>query len=1046
MCAPSEATILSVTTIRSPKPTMFEFEYRQTPMPPDAVRDEQRRLVEVRQQADDVTNALLRRPAIGTSARHEHESARASSPDHGSRADAATERGGDHRVDRAVIPGLRALREMAAALETLHRGAVLGGADQSTDYQRTAHISAQSLDRAALLLRNPALRNHAHAGQTVPVLQQLSTQLRVMSAHRLTELAQTDEAAALAEPVVVAACLVESQREPEPLDALLRYVRATNSTDLAMTETALSRAALRTLQIDQNYEMPINQRSRCARGADLAALATEVHELRRLAGTGRASIEAVERRQDWSRYAISSANPISTEGTDDDHIAAVRRNAALGLPESVGQALWRLVVPSETHRRIFFTREFTDALFAQHIGDNGVLNEAALQQCNVASILLRERNVLAQYRRSAWWQHLNDAEFAQQAAAVTARFEFPSSAFERAPGRGLRRRITLDPRLVEAITNWQAWHRREAAVSWGLLAQRDLELLGIMLPAATAETPTVAAAASEVAEESAADQRGVAAELRSGIHDRISTLAGAHRADDRAHAHATGRHSRRRPPRSRHPATDVVPAPSATIENTAAAANAQLESYLVATVRPTMAAVPGWSPAQSVRRSDEPTIAWAMRIVAALTEVVGDHAHTADAAAAATLREMGLVLGTGPLIREGWDARLTGSGPTGAGHAEREAARAAIAAGLPAPPLATVEERAATIEPQLQSFREKLQHLLTLIGPPLSSRPPQPSVAFAAIRTASAAGDLVPPPLVRHRWRATWPTLPAQDGTLAQARAWLAALRTALGTTTREIAITQSYAEHIVNTNPDAVMVDLNLTGIEITNNNGNALPRSDMHLDPVFALQMARFLGWLSGQGVVRMWTSGFLRNAMSAQDTHPMGMACDVTGFTFAENNTVIHLRSGLPARVRAEPLPTSPAPLHRRDDADSSQRDTTEHAGGDDGHSDWFDHSSMLNGRSHAHILMGIAAQMTHYFDRIVGPGHNPEHMNHFHVETSPGGARADGLRLLAMSSESTHLSETARHAADARNNAWDTQVEPLPLLPPHTAAVTTPDSDD
>ena len=836
--------------------------------------------------------------------------------------------------------------------------------------------------------------------------------------------------------------LVESLQPPESLETILSGVRATNSTVLIATETALSRAALHGLDLERNYEFPLNERSRCARGIDLARIANEVRQLRRLAGTGRATVEDVERRQDWSRYALTSDHPISTVGTDADRVSAVSRNAALGFSPAVIQALWRVVVPGETHRRSFFTREFTDALFDQGIGENGVLTEAALQRLHIAEAFLHDSNPAAHYRNSDFWQNMPDAEFETVAAAVARRFEGFATSLQRAHSRRAPRRITVDPQLALAIANWQVWNRRGETVQWGFLDRADVELLGIATttPLATdadASVTPATDAATDIAADTLAATRLTATELRSGLHERLSTLVSARRAEAQAHRRSTVR-----PRRGRGHAESVTLEETPSVVS-AAVAEAQLVEYVETVVRPTMATIGSWSPAQSVRRSEEPVVAWTNRIVVALGEFIGDNAHSADEAATVALRDMGILLGEGALVREGWDARLSGSGPTGRGHAEREAARAAAAAGLPVPHIMSVEERATELEPQLRTFREGLQRLLAVVVPALRQRPPQTDVAIAAIREASSSGELAPPTLVRHVWRATWPSLPAQDGTLAQARAWQSALQTALRTSTRELAITESYEERIVNTNPDAVMVDLNLLGVEITNNNGNALPRSDMHLDPVFALQMARFVSWLSSQGVIRMWTSGFLRNAMSAQDTHPMGMACDVTGFTFAEQHTVIHLRSGLPARTSPAPADHA-APTHAAPTPELSA--PNENAGGDDGHSDWFDHTSMLNGRSHAHIMMGIAAQMTNYFDRIIGPGHNPEHMNHFHVETSPGGPRADGLRLFAMSSESTHLSEVARHAADARDANWDANIEPLPLLAPRHGGDETSESDE
>lgn len=624
--------------------------------------------------------------------------------------------------------------------------------------------------------------------------------------------------------------LVDSLQPPESLETILSSVRATNSIVLVATETALSRAALHGLDLERNYEFPLNERSRCARGVDLAGIANEVRHLRRLAGTGRATLEDVERRQDWSRYALSSDHPISTVGTDADRVSAVSRNAALGFSPAVIQALWRVVVPGETHRRSFFTREFTDALFDQSIGENGVLTEAALQRLNIAEGFLQHSNPAAHYRNSEFWQSMPDAEFETVAAAVVRRFEASATSLQRAHSRRAPRRITLEPQLALAIANWQVWHRRGEPVQWGFLDRADVELLGIATttPVATdadaSETPATEAP-TDTAADTLADARHTATELRSGMHERLSTLVSAHRAETQAHRPVR--------PRRRHGHAESVTREEIPSVVSVAVAEAQLAEYVEAVVRPTMATIGSWSPAQSVRRSEEAVVAWSNRIVVALSEFIGDNAHSADEAATVALRDMGILLGEGALVREGWDARLSGSGPTGLGHAEREAARAAAADGLPVPHIMSVEERATQLEPQLRTFREGLQRLLEVVVQALRERPPQTDVAMAAIREASRRKVLVPPTLVRHVWRATWPSLPAQDGTLAQARAWQTALQTALRTSTRELAITESYEERIVNTNPDAVMVDLNLLGVEITNNNGNALPRSDMHLDP---------------------------------------------------------------------------------------------------------------------------------------------------------------------------------------------------------------------
>ncbi|MBZ0236843.1 MAG: hypothetical protein K8M05_31230, partial [Deltaproteobacteria bacterium] len=326
---------------------------------------------------------------------------------------------------------------------------------------------------------------------------------------------------------------------------------------------------------------------------------------------------------------------------------------------------------------------------------------------------------------------------------------------------------------------------------------------------------------------------------------------------------------------------------------------------------------------------------------------------------------------------------------------------------------------------------------------------PRLQAALAAIgdHLGDGASDpLDPPPdLIRHSLTVRWPRPPsgASDWSqvLSEARAWhgvfsglLARGRRGGGSpTTIEQAerMTSGYEGGIVNVNRDAVYVDLHQSGVEVTNNAGNALTPGEtstrregdsdgdlsMHLDPVFARNMLRFLQAMAGQGVTRMWTAGFLRSAMSPADTHPMGMACDITGFTFSDG-TIIHLRSGYPARAG-----------HDRDDIRS-------------GESDWFDYADHMGSRTHAEVMMGIARAMTSYFDRIIGPGANAAHMGHFHVENSPNAeamARRRGAHELhAVSAHSTHVPDFMRDTAERRDESWDEGVEPIPLTDPRAEA--------
>ncbi len=834
--------------------------------------------------------------------------------------------------------------------------------------------------------------------------------------------------------------------EPEPLAELLAAIRATNATELPATARALSRPALRGARPDRVYQFPLAHTARRARGADLQAIADEVQRLSRRA-SGR--IEEVERRQDWSRYEIRE--PLAE--VEDGEVEAVRLNARLGFTPAIIQALWRRVVPGETHRRTVFTRTFTDALRDRGYSTTGVLDEPTVRQVDVAQALTLARGAAQHYTQGEPWSTYSDEEFEHVRDAVVAALGVPPDSLRRAApaaeaeaeaeapraggrrdgrGRGRRRgrargpATTATTEFLHAVVNWQAWNRRtDATVRWGCLTATDIERFaapigplrstagsagGDATPTAEDAAPAEGAApaaegaprAGEGADPAADGAAGSAPAadptvtsqqraLMVGFRDQIEDLQEEMGSEARAAA-AARRPARRRRGAPEAPAEPYVPpSPSA---------SERLVTHLETVVLPRMASsgISTWSPAQVVRRGSEAVTPWANRVRSALSRALNDSdPDVADRAATAELEREGVLTGAAPLRREGWDRRL---------HRRRTTEDGSEVDVAP-------EERAPEVRRQLGDYRA----LLTRLRGPLDTaiRARDVDGMRSALRAIADAYPQVthPPELVRHRWRATWPPAPATDGNdgeiTSSAGRWRSALGQALGTADREHGLTGGYAERIVNYNPDAVYVDLNRTGVEVTNNHGNLLPASDMHLDPVFALRMTNFLNWLAGQGVTRMWTSGFLRSAMSPQDTHPMGMACDITGFTFSDG-TIIHLRSGLPNRGGGG----------ARDEAPPR------------GHSDWFDHEDRMGERTHAQIMMGIAYRMTAYFDRIVGPGHNPEHMNHFHVELSPGGGRRDGLRLMAQSSESTHLSGTARSAADARDSHWDDHIEPLPLL--------------
>jgi hypothetical protein len=370
------------------------------------------------------------------------------------------------------------------------------------------------------------------------------------------------------------------------------------------------------------------------------------------------------------------------------------------------------------------------------------------------------------------------------------------------------------------------------------------------------------------------------------------------------------------------------------------------------------------------------------------------------------------------------------------------------------------EDRVEDVRAALRNYRTLVERLDAPLGAALghvSRRPteeeraavlPQLTAALQAITPhlgEGASDPLDPPPaLIRHSLTVSWPRPPSGatewDAALREARAWHGVFSRLLarggrgGSSPTSIdaaeRMTSSYEGGIVNVNRDAVYVDLHRSGVEVTNNAGNALTPAEtsthhegdsdgdlsMHLDPVFALNMLHFLQAMAAQGVTRMWTAGFLRSAMSPADTHPMGMACDITGFTFSDG-TIIHLRSGYPARAGTD-----------RTDIHS-------------GESDWFDYTDHMGSRTHADVIMGIARVMPTYFDRIIGPGANSAHMGHFHVENSPNAeaqARRRGAHELhVVSAHSTHVPDFMRDTADRRDRTWDDGTEPIPLDPPPDA---------
>ncbi|MBK7074990.1 MAG: DUF4157 domain-containing protein [Myxococcales bacterium] len=830
----------------------------------------------------------------------------------------------------------------------------------------------------------------------------------------------------------------------EPLATLEGLLQRSTVAQLAATKAAIP-ARLRTRAPAGVYALAIAGAVHHAAAADLGAIFRIASERSRITG------DAAEARQDWGRYELGGAE---LSERDDTAIAAVARNDALGLHSRVITALWEVVLHAP-HPHPFFTRTLTDAMRAQGVPD-GVLDGASIRRLHLGEVLAAFDR---RHPRPPVLAGLTDAQVATLGAALGA----PAGAITRtetARRRGAPQvEVTITAAFAAAAAAWQAWHLRGTDRSpTGHLTAEDLAALGV----------TTAAAASDAAAPDAAitapDPDGAAAPA----DPRAPRVTAAQRT--RIEGFRTelqrvlGHYDDPPPPIPADPATHRAP-PRGEREriNRAwrASHRAEVDAELTARLRETLTTmetlgVADWSAAQALQGADT-VIAWGRRIDAALAELVGaGGSHSADAAAAATLRDGGFVVGDGRLVRSGWDARLSrdGRSPEELADTTLPALRAyrslveslhgaatAALAGLG--PRSTHDELEAA-RPRLRRALEAIAHHLHL---------PEPAEG-----TVDAARmPLAPPPrLIRNSITVPrWPDDPALDGAAGalrtQVAAWDAVFRPLLGRA-RSVSIesaeraTEHYDHGIVNSNPDALYVDLHRTGVEVTNNHGNALTPDEtatrragdsdgdnsIHLDPEFALAMVQFLTTLAGMGATRMWTSGFLRGAMSYADTHPMGMACDITGFTFSDG-TIIHLRSGYPRRggtdAATDDAARAPVDAPEPDASDTSR-----------GHSDWFDYDHHFAGRTHAAVMMGIAAMMPSYFHRIIGPGHNAQHMAHFHVELSPSGAPRDGLRLHAVSSESTHLPDWARAGADRHDARWDDGVEPIPLLAtrPATAA--------
>lgn len=375
------------------------------------------------------------------------------------------------------------------------------------------------------------------------------------------------------------------------------------------------------------------------------------------------------------------------------------------------------------------------------------------------------------------------------------------------------------------------------------------------------------------------------------------------------------------------------------------------------------------------------------------------------AEADATLESEGLLMAREELVRTGWNRRLRTAGRAQFGSVSDLASQA----------ISGMED----LQPRVDASLGALQ---TAINAERNAEGEAHELAVDRLLQAVHHAMALPrqmPTTIRRQIRVRFPTGELPDASeIGQLRRlavqWRNTLRNLSRTLTTETRRHQAYTEeeHTAR-NPNAVIVDLNRTGVDVCWNTGSNVPLTEMHLDPVFALAMVRFLQAIKALGVRRIYTSGFLRNAMSPADTHPYGQACDITGFVVGTE--LIHLRSGGPVEPPPGRDATSEDPAERWDLQSGEYNDLRS------GHSDWFDERQTTASRTHREIMTGIAALMPAYFARIIGPGHNAAHMGHFHVELYGNEQSGPALRALVGYAD-LESQDFVRARADRRDPAW------------------------
>ncbi|MCA9527925.1 MAG: hypothetical protein KC549_16675, partial [Myxococcales bacterium] len=614
------------------------------------------------------------------------------------------------------------------------------------------------------------------------------------------------------------------------------------------------------------------------------------------------------------------------------------------------------------------------------------------------------------YRTHGAWSRLTDEAFAERRQALITRFQLTEAdlAQETAGrGRGARTVTTASPAFLHRVYAWQLWQWRGQRPPNGLLAEEDLQALGVL--AAAPEAPTTAGPETEA--DATTDEE---AELPPPEPPAGADAPEDHGADLRLMRRSILEYLRNfnalrsvQPAAERDARRHALGEPW---EGQLITYRAQLDAWQISGLDTNVLN------RRTARGGQESVANWARRWVRSLDQFLtgtttapgaGGQAETVRGTAPvsrpadyqqgddvgvhtveegeAWLGERDLTLREQSIEAQGWDPRLN--------HAD----------GADEP----VQEIAGRAVPALQSLRTRMSQAAHDLESALAREDDPSREHLRRVYTEIMGRDFAPPPTVRTPWRVNLPRESAARiaaWTPGQVLSHARQLRGRLAAEARrlepEIRRNANYQGSIHMVNPHGVVVDLHRSGVDVCWGEGTPMEIEHFNLDPVFATAMFRYLETLRGMGVTKLWTSGFLRphgTAISVLDAHPLGMACDITGFQFGSDpDGLIHLRGGFPME-----------PGNSR--YDHWQR----------GHSDWYDERGTFNGRTHREIMLGMAEILPHYFGRIIGPGHNETHMNHFHVELF--GNRRAGPALRAIS-EYGDMPEWTHPRADRLDPGW------------------------